>query len=195
LSRDGARRNLFSVDDSDGRFRNIVDGADLLGIALADNEAFFPMGESDNDKVHVAHDLLQAGKLPAARSLFGQVNTRDVNFAALERVKGEAAAHQAGDQVFHVLGGKKHRRVAAADYDLAAHIFAVFEELDPDPFFVRFGPDDQSAGGSAQAGQFADAHERPHQYPVADLRHLRAHRRAPSGTAPRSSPSRSRPGS
>ena len=84
------------------------------------------------------------------------MNARHVNFAALERVESDAAAHQTRHQVFlivfsNMLAGQKHRRIAPADNDLSAHRLAIFEQSNFDAIFVGTGPDDQAVGVSAQA--------------------------------------------
>ena len=84
------------------------------------------------------------------------MNARHVNFAALERGKGDAAAHQTRHQVFlivfsHMLAGQKHRRVATANNNLAAHRLAILEQSDFNPVVVGIGPDNQAVGVSAQA--------------------------------------------
>ena len=70
------------------------------------------------------------------------MDARHMNFAALERFKGDAAAHQTRHQVLLIvlsdmLAGQKHRRIAAADNDLSPYRFAVFEQLHFDPIVFR----------------------------------------------------------
>ena len=84
------------------------------------------------------------------------MNARHVNFAVLERRKGDAAAHQTRHQVLlvvfsHMLAGQKHRRVATADKIFRRTVSRSLSNLTLTRLFVETGLDDQAIGVSAQA--------------------------------------------
>ena len=96
----------------------------------------------------------KSGSSQAPRVLFGQMDARHVNFAALERVERDAAAHQTRHQVLlivfsHMLAGQKHCRIAPADNDLSAHRFAVLEQFNFDPRLFGIRLDDKTVCCSA----------------------------------------------
>src|ERR1044071_484322 len=109
-----------------------------------------------------------------------------MDFAALQRIQREAASHQTRDDIVLTVfasefGRKKHRRIAAPYDNLVLHGVAFLEQFDFGQLAVGTRADNHAVGGRAQAGQFADADERPHPYPMADLSDLSANRMAAWG--------------
>src|SRR5262245_48845286 len=85
----------FTVDDSNDRFGDIADSANFFGVALANDEALFPVGVGDHDAIEIVEIFFESGE-PVWGILIRLMDSGHMHFTALECSHGNAAAHQAG---------------------------------------------------------------------------------------------------
>ena len=79
----------FAIDEADVAAGEVFDGADALGIAGGDDEAFFPFGEGEDGEVLAREVAAEIGEIEIAGGGVLEVGAGDVNFALMEPVESE----------------------------------------------------------------------------------------------------------